>query len=53
MVNFHNPVVILEDFGEFFYGQTRELKEPIGPTFDSGNRLILARPGWSLLVSLP
>jgi hypothetical protein len=30
MVDFRDPVVILQDFGEFFsYGQTRDLKKLI------------------------
>ena len=53
MVNFRDPAVRAQDVRECcFAAQARELKKLID-SFDSGSVVFLARPGWSLLVSLP
>ena len=54
MVNYRDPVVMLEDFSEYTlaakHGSSKSL---LHSPFDSGSHEVLAYPRWSLHVSLP
>jgi len=53
MVNFRDPVVMLEDFSEYTLTTKHESsKSLLHSPFDSGSHEVLAYLGWSLHVSL-